>query len=96
MARLRTMRGVQRVSLSSSEKAEGQGGGGGGNSGDCRGGNSKFPMFQLVIFFDAPKSASAPPADGAAPAQGATPTQGAATTTGAPPATQPTSTGTGQ
>ena len=93
MARLRTMRGVQRVSLASSEKVEGASGpagGGGANSADCRNGNSHFPQFQLVIFFDAPKSAQP------APGQGATPPQGAAAQGAAPPASQPTSNGGGQ
>ena len=71
MARLRTMRGVQRVSLASSEKAEGpQAGGGGRSATDCRNGNSRFPQFQLVIFFDAPKSAQAAPGDAATAPQG--------------------------
>ena len=61
MARLRTMRAVQRVSLSSSEKSEaaaGPGGGGGSSAagGDCRQGSSNFPQFQIVVFFDAPKA----------------------------------------
>jgi Tfp pilus assembly protein PilN len=72
MARLRTMRGVQRVSLAASEKAEGTaGGGGGGASADCRNGSSRFPQFELVVFFDAPKSAQATPGQGATPPQGA-------------------------
>ena len=82
MARLRTMRGVQRVSLASSEKAAaaagatgpgGAGGAGGANAGDCRNGNSRFPKFQLVIFFDPPKSAQTTPGEGGTPAPGATP-----------------------
>jgi Tfp pilus assembly protein PilN len=86
MARLRTMRGVQRVSLASSEKAEGTaGGGGGGSTADCRNGSSQFPQFELVIFFDAPKSMEA------TPGQGATAPQGAAA-----PANQPTSNGGGK
>ena len=87
MARLRIMRGVQRVSLASSEKAEGAagpGGGGGVNATDCRNGSSHFPQFQLVVFFDAPKSAQA------APGQAGTAPQGTAA-----PATQPTSNGSG-
>jgi Tfp pilus assembly protein PilN len=90
MARLRTMRGVQRVSLAASEKAEGTaGGGGGGASADCRNGSSRFPQFQLVVFFDAPKSLEATPAQGAPAPQGAA----------APanqPVSQPTSNGAGQ
>jgi Tfp pilus assembly protein PilN len=80
LARLRTMHGVQRVSLASSEKTDGGAGtGGGGGSGDCRNGDAQFPQFQVVVFFDAPKAA--------APAQGTTPSQAA---------TQTTSNGTGQ
>jgi Tfp pilus assembly protein PilN len=91
MARLRTMRGVQRVSLASSEKAEGTaGGGGGGVSADCRNGSSHFPQFQLVIFFDPPKSLQA------TPGQGATPPQGAAAQGATAPANQPVSNGGGQ
>ena len=87
MARLRTMRGVQRVSLASSEKAEGTaGGGGGGSTADCRNGSSHFPQFELVIFFDAPKSMEA------APGQGATAPQGAAAPANQP-VSQPTSNG---
>jgi Tfp pilus assembly protein PilN len=84
MARLRTMRGVQRVSLASSEKAEGAGGGG-SNATDCRNGNSHFPQFQLVVFFDAPKSAQTTPGEAGTAPQGT-----------AGPATQPTSNGSGQ
>jgi Tfp pilus assembly protein PilN len=82
MARLRTMHGVQRVSLASSEKSDSSGaaGGGGAGSGDCRNGNSHFPQFQLVVFFDAPQAP-------AQPSQGTTPGQAV---------TQPTSNGTGQ
>jgi Tfp pilus assembly protein PilN len=91
MARLRTIRGVQRVSLASSEKAEGAAGpgGGGGNSGDCRNGNGHFPQFELVIFFDAPKSAQV------TPPQDATQPQGAAAQANQP-VSQPTSNGGGQ
>jgi Tfp pilus assembly protein PilN len=85
MARLRTMRGVQRVSLASSEKAEGAAGGGGASATDCRNGSSRFPQFQLVVFFDAPKSAQA------TAGQAGTAPQGTAA-----PATQPTSNGSGQ
>jgi Tfp pilus assembly protein PilN len=90
MARLRTMRGVQRVSLASSEKAEGTaGGGGGGSTADCRNGSSQFPQFELVIFFDAPKSMQTTPGQGATAPQG----------TAAPanqPVSQPTSNGGGK
>jgi Tfp pilus assembly protein PilN len=91
MARLRTMRGVQRVSLASSEKAEGAAGsgGGGGAAADCRNGSSRFPQFQLVIFFDSPKSAQL------TPGQGATAPQGAAAPANQP-VNQPTSNGGGK
>jgi hypothetical protein len=91
MARLRTMRGVQRVSLATSEKAEGAAGpagAGGASSADCRNGSSRFPQFELVVFFDAPKSAQA------TPGQGATPPQGAAAP-GNQPVSEPTSNGGG-
>ena len=86
IARLRTMRGVQRVSLGSSEKSEsagGPGGGGGASSGaggDCRQGNNHFPQFSIVVFFDAPK----------------TPAQAGQSTTPTQPVNQPTSNGSGQ
>ncbi|HVE69229.1 MAG TPA: PilN domain-containing protein [Solirubrobacteraceae bacterium] len=71
MARLRTINGVQRVSLASSEKSDAVSGGGSGgaNSGDCRNGSSRFPQFQIVVFFDAPKVAlgAAAPGAGTAP-----------------------------
>jgi Tfp pilus assembly protein PilN len=84
MSRLRIMRGVQRVSLASSSKTESTGGGGGG--GDCRNGSSHFPQFQLVIFFDPPKTPQA------ASGQSPTPPTGGAPATGQP-ASQPASTG---
>jgi Tfp pilus assembly protein PilN len=70
MARLRTMRGVSRVSLAASEKADSQGSqpggasGGGGSTGDCRNGDSRFPQFQIVVFFDSPKTPTIPGASG--------------------------------
>jgi Tfp pilus assembly protein PilN len=67
MARLRLMHGVQRVALSASEKADTAGAGGAGatstaggssasgtagaSGSDCRNGSSRFPQFQLVVFF---------------------------------------------
>ncbi|MGI8511166.1 MAG: PilN domain-containing protein [Solirubrobacteraceae bacterium] len=91
LARLRRMRGVQRVSLAASEKVTALSSGGapggapvgtpaGGAQGDCRNGNARFPQFELVVFFTAPAGAVAPPgARGAAPAPAA----------GTPPAQQP-------
>lgn len=72
MARLRTLQGVQRVSLASSEKTESQSGSAttdGGSSGDCRNGDARFPQFQIVVFFDAPKTPTG--AGAAAPADAA-------------------------
>ena len=56
IAAMRRIEGVQRVSLSSSEKTDqgGGGGGGGGAAGDCRGGSSQLPAFSMTIFFKAP------------------------------------------
>lgn len=55
MARLRLINGVTRVALASSEKSESASGGapasGGASSTDCRNGDSRFPQFQLVVFF---------------------------------------------
>jgi Tfp pilus assembly protein PilN len=65
MARLRLIDGVQRVSLEDSTKnvsSSGAGGGGGaaasgGSSGnDCRGASSHFPLFNIVVFYDAPSA----------------------------------------
>jgi len=83
---LRAMDGVQRVSLSASEKGEASGGGGGGEGGDCRQGSDRIPQFNLVVFFRAPNAA------GAAGPAGATAAAPAATGTAAPaaaPAAQP-------
>jgi Tfp pilus assembly protein PilN len=72
IARLRDVEGVTRVSLSSSEKAEGSGGGGvsagGGGGGDCRQGNDRFAQFKLVAFFEKSEAigTTATPQDAAA------------------------------
>jgi Tfp pilus assembly protein PilN len=76
MARLRTLNGVQRVSLAASEKAESTGNTGAtsaasSNSSDCRNGSSRFPQFQLVVFFDSPKSTPGGSAPNAGTAPGA-------------------------
>jgi Tfp pilus assembly protein PilN len=62
MARLRTLNGVERVSLAASEKSAAAGGGAtsdsaGASATDCRNGSSVFPQFQMVVFFKAPKVA---------------------------------------
>jgi Tfp pilus assembly protein PilN len=61
IAAMRRIEGVQRVSLSSSEKAEQGGGGGGGAAGDCRGGSSRVPAFSMTIFFKAPGAGTTTP-----------------------------------
>jgi Tfp pilus assembly protein PilN len=63
---MRRIEGVQRVSLSSSEKAETAGSG----DEDCRGGSDKVPAFSMTVFFEA--NASAAPA-ATAPASSSTP-----------------------
>jgi Tfp pilus assembly protein PilN len=78
MSRLRTMTGVQRVSLASSEKVEATSapaGGGSTNSSDCRNGNAKFPQFQIVVFFKAPPVPEAPGGQGSTPQPGQQPGQ---------------------
>lgn len=77
MARLRTVNGVQRVTLSSSEKsdsASGAAGAAGGGSSDCRYGSRRYPQFNLVVFFEAPKASLAA---GPGPAAAATATTSA-------------------
>lgn len=69
LARLRAIDGVERVSLSSSEKSDNTA----PSDSDCRS-SSRMPQFQITTFFTAP--------DGIVPAVAATP---AATTTGGAP-----------
>jgi Tfp pilus assembly protein PilN len=73
IASLRRVDGVQRVSLSSSVKTDGQTGAGattGGQSGsdsDCRHGSSHYPQFSMTLFFQSPAaSATGAPATGKA------------------------------
>jgi len=86
IAAMRRIEGVQRVSLSSSEKTEqgggggGSGAGGGGAAGDCRGGSSRVPAFSMTIFFEAPAAGTTTPG---APATGA-PATGAPAAAGQP------------
>lgn len=58
MSRLRTLNGVQRVSLAASEKtdATGNASGSAASATDCRNGNSRYPKFQIVVFFTGPKA----------------------------------------
>jgi Tfp pilus assembly protein PilN len=111
MARMRLIDGVQRVSLGSATKGNddvpssgssgsGDAASGGGNSGDCRGASSKFPQFEMVVFFTAPATPSAaatttPPTGATIPAASTTTTStpAPATTTPAPAATATTTTG---
>jgi Tfp pilus assembly protein PilN len=68
MARLRAMKGVSSVGLTTSEKAEGSTGGatdagaGKGPTGDCTSGSDQRPKFNLVIFYG--ENAPATPAAG--------------------------------
>jgi Tfp pilus assembly protein PilN len=80
MARLRTLNGVQRVSLAASEKADSTGTAtnAGASASDCRNGNSRYPKFQIVVFFTGPKST---PGAAVAPGAATAATQPTATTT---------------
>ena len=51
---LRRASGVQRVSLSSSERLAGGTASAGGQAGDCRNGNARFAKFSMTLFFNAP------------------------------------------
>ena len=52
---LRRADGVQRISLSSSERLDaGDAGAAGAGGGDCRNGNVKFPKFSMTLFYGAP------------------------------------------
>ncbi len=72
MARLRSVEGVTRVSLATSEKTTDSGGGGGAEaneSEDCRQGNIRIPKFEAVVFFErSTATVSGPSAAGAAAA----------------------------
>jgi Tfp pilus assembly protein PilN len=64
IASLRRADGVQRVSLSSSEKLTASGGAGSSTSGaggDCRNGSTKFPQFSMTLFFEAPSATGKTP-----------------------------------
>jgi Tfp pilus assembly protein PilN len=54
---LRRINGVQRVTLSSSEKLTGattDAASGGGSDADCRHGNAHYPLFSMTLFFATP------------------------------------------
>ncbi|HWI23222.1 MAG TPA: hypothetical protein VNT22_11495, partial [Baekduia sp.] len=76
MARMRLLDGVQRVTLTGSEKAE-MGGGATGDSaaggGDCRAGSDQYPKFDLIVFFK-PIAGQGTPAAAPAATSPATPT----------------------
>jgi Tfp pilus assembly protein PilN len=60
---LRRVDGVERVTLSASEKLErstsgSSSGSGDGSDGDCRNGNARYPQFSMTLFFAAPASPS--------------------------------------
>jgi Tfp pilus assembly protein PilN len=76
LARLRSIDGVERVSLGSSEKADNAGGAGagaaaagGGTGGDCRQGSDRFPKFSVVVFYRAQEGLISPAVAGAQPTQ---------------------------
>ena len=99
MARLRTIDGVTRVSLSKSDKEATVGSLGGDRTapsatGYC--GKTDVPAFEMVVFFEGAKAASTAPSPGtttatttttSTPAAGTTPAPAAGTTTGTPAAT---------
>jgi len=97
MSRLRQVDGVTRVSLASSEKGESEGGGAGpasggsgqGGSGDCRNGSSRYPQFQVVIFFGAEAEGGPPPTGAPGGGAGAAPSPAAPASSASPPAGQP-------
>jgi len=53
---LRRADGVQRISLSSTERLDpsNAAGAGNGTGGDCRNGDARFPKFSMTLFFNAP------------------------------------------
>jgi Tfp pilus assembly protein PilN len=57
---LRRVDGVERVSLSSSQKLDqaAAGGSSGASDGDCRNGNARYPQFSMTLFFATPTSPS--------------------------------------
>ena len=64
MSSLRRIDGVERVSLSSSQKLEqaaAQRAPRGGSDGDCRNGNAHYPQFSMTLFFATPTSSERRP-----------------------------------
>jgi Tfp pilus assembly protein PilN len=65
VTRLRLIDGVVRVALASTTKSDTTGGSTSSSSGgDCRSGSTKFPQFEVVVFFQTPPAA-APATSGA-------------------------------
>jgi Tfp pilus assembly protein PilN len=65
VTRLRLIDGVVRVALASTVKSDTTGSSTSGNSGgDCRSGSTKFPQFEVVVFFKTPPAAAATTAPG--------------------------------
>jgi Tfp pilus assembly protein PilN len=88
IARLRLIDGVQRVTLEDSTKGQEVPGGGNtataapsGNSGDCRGGHAKFPVFNVDVFFTQTATPLVTSTTATAAATGASSTTPASTST---------------
>ena len=107
IAAMRSMDGIQKVALTSTEKsggdaATGGSGGGGGGNGDCRGSHKNFALFSMELTFAAPSVPAPSGATGATGATGSTqPAAGTGQTVPAPapasaPAPTPTSSGSPQ
>jgi Tfp pilus assembly protein PilN len=69
MSRLRSMKNVSKVSLSSTEKTEGSSGGtsdsaNGAAGDDCTGGSSARPKFNIVVFYEGAAGTTATTASG--------------------------------
>lgn len=77
ISRLRSMKDVDKVSISSSEKSEGSGAAGGADSsGDCTFGSDQRPVFEIVVFLAKKDGAPTTTAAG-----GTTPAAASTTTT---------------
>jgi Tfp pilus assembly protein PilN len=74
MSSLRRMDGVERVSLSSSQKLEqsATNSSTGGSDGDCRNGNAHYPQFSMTLFFSNPTTSTSGATNGAQTASATT------------------------
>lgn len=70
LVRMRLIDGVERVALAASEKGDSSAGGGS----DCRQGSSRYPKFELVVFFRAATAAAPAATGGKQPTAQPTPT----------------------